>query len=109
MIRFGDIKPMGWAREELEENMTGCIGNLDRLVPDLIQEHDIYHTDRLGKGSKLRELGRNDTGEDKLEENQEQFLWWNSETQSNWRDGFCRSAMLLGDEEWLEKVGPYLK
>lgn len=109
MIRFGDIKPMGWAREELEENMTGCIGNLDRLVPDLIQEHDIYHTDRLGKGSKLRELGRNDTGEDKLEENQEQFLWWNSETQSNWRDGFCRSAMLLGDEEWLEKVRAYLK
>ena len=44
MIRFGDIRPIGWAREELEENMNGCIGNLDRLVPDLILEHDIYNT-----------------------------------------------------------------
>lgn len=109
MIRFGDIKPLGWARKELEENMTGCIGNLDRLVPDLILEHDIYHADRLGNGSKLRELGRNDTGEDRLEENREQFLWWNSETQSNWWDGFCRSAILLGEDEWLEKVQVYLK
>lgn len=109
MICFGDIKPLGWAREELEESMNGCIGHLDALVPDLIREHHIYSSDRLGKGSKLRELGRNDTGEDKLEQNQDQFMWWNSETQSNWRDGFCRSAILLGEPQWLSRVEEYLK
>lgn len=109
MIQLGDIIPEGWAQEELRKNMAGYIGNLDKLVPDLLQEHDIYHTHRLGKHSQLRELGRNDTGEEKLEENKEQFFWWNSESQSNWRDGFCRSAIMLQDAAYLKQVAHYLE
>lgn len=108
MIHFNDIKPLGWARKELEENMEGCIGHLDLLVPDLIQ-HDIYHTERLGRNSKLHELGRNDTEEENPEDDQTQFYWWNSETQSNWHDGFCRSAMLLEDPKWVARVRCYLQ
>lgn len=109
MIYFGDIVPEGWARQELQQNMAGCIGKLDQLVPDLLRDHDIYHTDRLGKHSQLRDLGRNDSAEEDHEDIQEQFFWWNSESQSNWRDGFLRSAMMLGDPEYLEQVKQYLK
>lgn len=109
MIQFEDIIPEGWAREELAKNMSGYIGNLDKLVPDLLLEHDIYHTHRLSKHSRLRELGRNDTGEEKLDENKEQFFWWNSESQSNWRDGFCRSAIMLQDPACMKQVEHYLE
>jgi hypothetical protein len=35
---------------------------------------------------------------------QVQLLWWNSETQSNWRDGLARSAILLDDPQQLARV-----
>ena len=54
-------------------------------------------------------MDRCDEAEDGLEENEIQFFWWNSETHSNWRDGFCRSAMLLEDEAQLARVKDYLK
>lgn len=33
-----------------------------------------------------------------------QYYWWDSETQSNWKDGYCRSAYLLDNKEWQEKA-----
>jgi hypothetical protein len=37
-----------------------------------------------------------------------QFLWWNSETQSNWRDGYIRSAILANDQQHLKKLQEYV-
>ena len=33
-----------------------------------------------------------------------QFLWWNSETQSNWLDGMMRAALLLDRPDFIEKA-----
>jgi hypothetical protein len=33
---------------------------------------------------------------------QVQYLWWNSETQSNWLDGYVRTAILLKDKIQLQ-------
>lgn len=108
-IKIGEIKPIGWLRQELVENMEGCIGHLDQLVPHLILYHDIYGTDRLKKGDKLRDLGRNDNSAPESEGFEAQFFWWNSETQSNWRDGFIRSAILLEEPKYLEQTRDYLE
>lgn len=108
-ITFGAVKPLGWLRKEVEENMSGCIGQLDALLPTLIDGHDIYHTQRINRGEKLKDLGRRDNCAPEFEGFEEQFFWWNSETQSNWRDGFIRSAYLLGDETYIRKVRAYVE
>ncbi len=108
-IKFGEIRPQGWLRRELKENMEGCIGHLDELVPHLLKEHDIYGKERLGRYSRLKDLGRNDSCSPEFEGHEDQFIWWNSESQSNWRDGFVRSAMLLDDEQYKKKARAYVK
>ncbi|HOZ69205.1 MAG TPA: glycoside hydrolase family 127 protein, partial [Chitinophagaceae bacterium] len=94
------ITPGGWLKTELKRNLDGFTGRLDTLAPDLIQQDDIYGKDRLSKKVKNKNLGAvSDAGEW-----QAQFLWWNSETQSNWLDGFIRTAILLKDKTQLEKA-----
>ena len=41
-------------------------------------------------------------------EHPEQFMWWNSETQSNWRDGWLRHVLLIGDEAELAAGRAYV-
>src|SRR5688572_21802927 len=97
---FGSIKPKGWIETQMRRDLDGFVGHLDSLVPTLIYD-DIYNTERLTKLSKLKELGtlkEGDAGGD------EQYMWWNSETQSNWWDGYLRNALLLGDERHLARV-----
>jgi DUF1680 family protein len=81
------------------------LGHLDELVPDLIQKDEIYGKDRLTKTAKTKDLGV----VSKETEWEVQFLWWNSETQSNWRDGFVRNALLLENSIYLEKVREYIE
>jgi uncharacterized protein len=102
---FGSIKPKGWIEAQMRGDLDGFVGHLDSLVPTLIYD-DIYNTERLTKLSKLKELGtlkEGDAGGD------EQYMWWNSETQSNWWDGYLRNALLLGDERHLARVKNYIE
>ncbi len=85
--------------------MKGFLGNLDKLVPELIKD-PIYSTARLHRNSKLVNLG-NIRDDDTLED--EQYKWWNSETQSNWWDGYIRHALMLNDVSGIEKVHKYIK
>ena len=95
-----EITPLGWLKNELERNLKGFTGQLDSLVPDLIVKDDIYGKNRLSKNVKSKDVGAvSDEGEWQV-----QFLWWNSETQSNWLDGFVRTAVLLQDEKQLSKA-----
>ena len=100
-LPFGSIKPAGWIRAQMQRDLEhGFVGHLDELVPNLIQRDDIYGTDRLTKAAKTKELGvvaRESQWE-------VQFLWWNSETQSNWLDGMMRAAILLGQTDFIEKA-----
>ena len=99
ILPFGSIKPSGWIKEQMKKDVTGFVGNLDKLVPDLIND-PIYSSGRLHKNSEVKDLGNNKEGDT---EGSEQYKWWNSETQSNWWDGYIRNVILLNDKAGLKK------
>ena len=103
-LPVGSIKPSGWLRTQMKSDMEGFVGNLDRLVPTLMND-SIYGSGRLKKHSKAKDLGNLKAGD---AAGDEQYKWWNSETQSNWWDGFVRNAILLDDHQALEKIKNYI-
>lgn len=103
-LPFGTIKPAGWLKKQMQQDMNGFVGHLDELVPTLIND-PIYTSGRLHKNSKLTDLGNSKEGD---AEGDEQYMWWNSETQSNWLDGYIRNAILLQDKQAFIKVKTYI-
>lgn len=104
-LPIGDINPEGRLQGQLRQNLEGFTGHLDSLVPDLILNDDIYGKNRLTKLQKAKDVGA--LGEEGAW--QAQFLWWNSETQSNWRDGYLRTAILLKDKKHLQQSEAYVQ
>lgn len=104
-LPFGSIKPTGWLKTQMQKDVEGYLGNLDQLVPDLIND-PIYGSGRLHKNSQVKDLGNLKAGD---AEGSEQYKWWNSETQSNWWDGYIRNVFLIDDEAGIEKVHQYVK
>ncbi|MBS1491775.1 MAG: glycoside hydrolase family 127 protein [Bacteroidetes bacterium] len=105
ILPITSVKPEGWLREQIQKNLDGFTGRLDTLVPALILEDQIYGQNRLSKKIKNKNVGAlGDAGDWQI-----QFLWWNSETQSNWRDGYIRSALLTNDEHHLRKLSQYIR
>ena len=104
-LLFGEVKPEGWIREQMDRDLNGFTGHLDELVPDLTANDDIYGKNRLTRRDKNKDVGNIKEGADW----EVQYLWWNSETQSNWRDGQIRQAILTGNLEQLARVNAYLE
>lgn len=104
LLAISEIKPNGWIKEQIQENLDGYTGRLDTLVPKLIMEDQIYGANRLTNNVKGKDVGALGVEGDW----QVQFLWWNSETQSNWRDGYIRSAILVNDRSHLQKLKNYI-
>jgi len=104
-LPFGSIKPAGWVKIQMQNDIEGFVGNLDKLVPDLMND-PIYSTGRLQKNSKAKDLGNLKEGD---AAGDEQYKWWNSETQSNWWDGYIRNVFLLDDKKGIEKVNLYIQ
>lgn len=99
-LRLSEITPAGWIARQIGENLAGSVGNLDRLVPALIRQDDIFGKDRLSRSVRSKEVGAVlEPGDWQI-----QTLWWNSETQGNWLDGFCRSAVLCGDTDGISRA-----
>lgn len=103
-LPFGSIRPAGWLKEQMQRDLEGFVGNLDRIVPELIND-PVYGEGRLRKNSRVKDLGNLKDGD---AEGDEQYKWWNSETQSNWWDGFARNVMMLDDKYGIEKVHAYV-
>ena len=104
LLPFGEIKPAGLIKTQMQKDVEGFVGNLDKLVPDLIND-PIYGEGRIHKNSKLKDLGNlksGDAGGD------DQYKWWNSETQSNWWDGYIRNVLLLDDKQGIERAQKYI-
>ena len=104
-LPFGCIIPTGWLKTQMQKDVEGYLGNLDQLVPDLIND-PIYGSGRLHKNSQVKDLGNLKAGD---AEGSEQYKWWNSETQSNWWDGYIRNVFLVDDKAGIEKVHQYVK
>jgi hypothetical protein len=100
-LPLGEIKPAGWMKNQMQNDLNGFVGHLDSLVPDLMADQ-IYGADRLTKSHKVKNLGNIGPELDP------QYLWWNSETQSNWRDGYIRNAILLDNKKYLAKSEEYV-
>ena len=104
-LPFSSVKPTGWLKEEIQKSLDGFTGHLDSLVPDLVVKDDIYDKDRLTKKVRSKDVGAiADAGDWQV-----QFLWWNSETQSNWWDGYIRSAVLADNKQHLARIKDYVK
>ncbi len=99
-ISLGDIKPCGWIKEQMQKDLNGFVGHLDRLAPDLFIKDKIYGKDRLTRNIRSKSVG-NLQGQDEWSR---QYLWWNSESQSNWLDGYMRHAFLLNDKIYLARI-----
>ena len=104
-LPFGSLKPTGWLKEQMQKDIDGFVGNLDQIVPELIND-PIYSNGRLQKHSKAKDLGNHKEGD---AEGDEQYKWWNSETQSNWWDGYLRNVFLLDDKKGIEKAKKYVE
>ena len=104
-LNLSQVMPTGWLKTQLEENLMGFTGHLDSLVPELIIQDDIYGTDRLTRQVKSKDLGAVSEAGDW----QVQFLWWNCETQSNWWDGYIRSAILTNDTAHLKRIKAHIQ
>jgi predicted alpha-1,2-mannosidase len=103
-LKTGAVKPSGWIRAQMQKDMEGAFGHLDKLAPTLFEE-DIYGLERLSLTSKAKQLGNNKDGD---AEGEEQYKWWNSETQSNWHDGYIRNAFLLNDSTGMAASRAYI-
>ena len=106
-LPVGATRPAGWMLEQMQHDLAqGFVGRLDRLAPELVVEDDIYGRDRLTKLVKRKNVGTHTTGA----EWEVQFLWWNSETQSNWWDGYLRNILLTGDKKLKqERLDAYVR
>ena len=102
-LPFGAVKPAGWMKEQMEKDIKGFVGNLDQIVPDLI--NDPIYSNRLHKHSRTKDLGNLKEGD---VAGDDQYKWWNSETQSNWRDGYIRNVLLLDNASDKKKVKEYV-
>lgn len=93
--RFSGSLPGGWIAEWMREDLhAGFVGWLDRLAPDLLVNDEIYGRDRITPTAPPKDLGVVSTDQ----VSREQSLWWNSESQSNWRDGWIAHCMSVGSE-----------
>jgi DUF1680 family protein len=104
-LTLGSIQPTGWLQVQMQKDLDGFVGHLDELIPDLIQD-PIYGKGRLQKHSKAKDLGNLKSGD---AAGDDQYKWWNSETQSNWWDGYIRNVFLLKDPKGMEKVRNYIE
>ena len=102
-LPFGQVTPEGWIKTQMQQDMKGFTGKLDVVVPELI--NDPIYFERLHKQSQLKDLGNLKSGD---AEGDEQYKWWNSETQSNWWDGYIRNALLLNDQSAKVKAEAYI-
>ena len=103
-ISFGKITPLGWIREQMQKDLNGFVGHLDQLAPELMSDNQIYGQHRLSSSTKSKNLGTADIDTDW----EVQYLWWNSESQSNWWDGYLRHAFLLNDPKHLDRVEKFI-
>ncbi len=100
----GEVRPRGWLRDQMCADLYGFLGQLDQLVPALF--HDpIYSSGRITASSAVPDLGNLKAGDAPGEA---QYMWWNSETQSNWWDAYIRHAILLQDTSALERCRAYV-
>lgn len=104
-IPFARIQPQGWVFTYMQRDLESYVGQLDQLVPTLFKD-SIYTSQRLGKNTKAKDLGNLKSGD---AAGDDQYKWWNSETQSNWWDGYIRHVFLTQSRAHYPKIEAYIR
>src|SRR5436189_1058010 len=99
-IALGNIHPGGWIMKQMEKDLHGFVGHLDQLAPELMIDDLIYGEHRLTTKIKGKSVGNIQPEDEWII----QYLWWNSESQSNWCDGYLRHSFLLVDKKHLQRI-----
>lgn len=104
-IRNKAIQPRGYLQVKMKHDLErGFVGHLPRLVPEIMIDDRIYGENRRGKKISQMKLG---VAESDVEGSL-QLQWWNSESQSNWLDGFIRHAFYVGDAKVQAQAKMYV-
>lgn len=91
LLRFGEVMPSGWIREQIRRDLAdGFAGHMQELAART-------------SASQIFGAGRNDTGRRQNAGGQsgggDAGMWWNGETEGNWRSGFTMMSLLAGTPE----------
>lgn len=93
-LKFGDIRPKGWILSQMQRDLnTGFAGHLDELCVEA--SNDIFG------------LGRNQPGKINGGRKPDQ-VWWNGESEGNWRSGHMMMACLTNHDASLKKAKSYI-
>ena len=104
-VPFGSVKPLGWLQAQMRNDLNGLVGHLPQLVPVLFSD-SIYGSGRIHPQSGAPDLGNLKSGD---AEGEDQYKWWNSETQSNTWDGLIRHVLLVGTPEERQRIDAYIQ
>lgn len=105
-VDFGAAVPGGWLKELMSMDLeNGFIGHLDELLPKFFLEDQLFGRDRRTGKPKDMDLGLVEFQQDVAAE----YQWWDAEYQSNWLDGFVRTALLVGSPEMREKMESWVR
>ncbi len=89
-LRFGEVQPTGWIKEQMIRDLKdGFAGKLDKIAKEAAT--DIFAS---GRNRPDKANTENSAGD----------LWWNGETEGNWRTGFIMLAYLSGDSDAIKKA-----
>jgi DUF1680 family protein len=95
-LRLGAVKPKGWIREQmLRDLQQGFAGCLDKLCSQASSDIFVGHrvTSQTQKPSGSTQIA----------------MWWNAETEGNWRAGFIMMAYLTADVKTMREADTYVQ
>ncbi len=88
LLRFGEVRPGGWIREQMMRDLDGGFaGHLPELAAKTAgsQIFGAHRNDPDRRQDAGGQSGGGDAG-----------MWWNGETEGNWRTGFTMLSLLTG-------------
>jgi len=96
LLRFGEVMPTGWIREQMVRDLRdGFAGHLPEIAPKTcgseifgVNRNTPEHYQNAGGGSWGGAEG----------------MWWKGETEGNWRSGNTMMSVLSGDPELRAKA-----
>ena len=101
LLPVNEIKPEGWIRSIMEEDISeGFVSALDKLVPKLMSD-DAFNTARRKNVNDIPNVGTQElTGA----EWEISMQWWAGETLGNWWDGYLRNAYMTDSKQGIAKI-----
>lgn len=101
LLPLNEIKPNGWIRSIMEEDITeGFVSNLDKLAPKLMSD-DVFNTARRKNVDDIPNVGTQELSGAEWEISMQ---WWAGETLGNWWDGYLRNAYMTDNKQAISKI-----